>query len=165
MNQQSDEAYAQRVNSYSARGAQLDYEAVMVAAAIINTPISVLFADELDPDTAFPSWHVQSDSLPGQPWKTPNDANTDHILLIYYNNHYDAAPLINAQLHSKRCNITLRQYELQVQRCIAEPPRSQLTTAGPAVFSRFTRTNQKDVICVTYQVCEWMTGPLTFLLC
>ena len=46
MNQQSDEAYAQRVNSYSARGAQLDYEAVMVAAAIINTPISVLFADE-----------------------------------------------------------------------------------------------------------------------
>lgn len=90
------EAFNAKITSYTEKGAQTDYEAIYVAAHLLGAPISILNATELDPTPGGPDWEVQCDSVAGAAWNSvdgqPN-THPDHILLIHFVNHYDAAAL------------------------------------------------------------------------
>ena len=67
----------------------MPYEAIVVAAHLLDVPITVLQASELDYDATFPNWSFTDASMANRPW-IRGDVNKDHILLIHHVGHFDA---------------------------------------------------------------------------
>lgn len=86
------ETYTNLVNSWHLHSTELPYQAIVIAAQLLEAPITVLVASSLDTADPVPRWTIEGDSLPGRSWQY-NQVNPGHILLVWYNGHYNATVL------------------------------------------------------------------------